>query len=103
MWNFENKYIPELDAHYSRIIASWANAGGSFEPKLVKVGPNRYKMLPSPFELWLKDDLKLSEEDRKNIKEMLENGKLELEIRAEGFWSGVKAAREKKEKETTEE
>ena len=65
MWNFENKYIKELDAHYSRIIASWANAGGTFDPILVKVGPHQYKRLPSPFELWLKDDLKLPEEDIK--------------------------------------
>ena len=28
MATFENKYIEDKDVHYSRIIASWINAGG---------------------------------------------------------------------------
>lgn len=84
MWNFENKYILELDCHYSRIIASWLNSGKEISPRLKKLGKHRYKILKSNFELWL-ESLGLSEEQVKEIYEMATNGKLELENSASTF------------------
>ena len=68
---FENKYIPEMDVHYSRIIASWFKVGGS-------------KYL-GDFRKWLKTLDKLTDDQRREIEFLFDNGKLELEFSAKNF------------------
>lgn len=69
---FENKYVPELDAHYSRIIASW-----------LRKFQNPYTN-PDLFRDWLKS-LGLNEDQVHEIYEMATCGKLEIEARAGRF------------------
>lgn len=68
---FENKYVPEIGAHYSRIIASWFKVGGT-------------KYL-SDFRKWLKTLNQLTDDQRHDIEFMFDNGKLELEFSAKNF------------------
>ena len=68
---FENKYIAAIDAHYSRIIASWYKAGGT-----------RYL---GDFRKWLKTLTQLTDDQRHEIEFLFDNGKLELEMSAHNF------------------
>lgn len=68
---FENKYIPAIGAHYSRIIMSWYRVGG---------GRNL-----SNFSKWLKTLTELTDDQRDDIEHMFICGKLELEISAKNF------------------
>lgn len=69
---FENKLINGI--HASRYIASWVIAGGSLY----------YGEDINDFYKWLLS-MDLTEDEAKHIKRLAENGKLELEIRAEKF------------------
>ena len=88
MGSFENKYVEAVGCHYSRIIASWRNSSigisEGFSPRFEKLGKGHYKLLPSWFETWLKT-LPLTEEEVRDIIEMADCGKFELEQNAEKF------------------
>lgn len=70
---FENKLIKGI--HATRFIMSWVREGG----KLGHLGGGY-----SEFNEWLKS-LGLSDEEIKDIMEIAQNGKLELEISAKKF------------------
>lgn len=74
---FENKYIARLDCHYSRIIASWYNAGGTIETSVRK---------SLKFFEWMKT-IGLTDDERKEIWYLATNGKLEFEDSARKFIS----------------
>lgn len=69
---FENKLINGI--HASRYIASWVRAGGELY----------YGEDISNFYKWLLS-MDITEDEAKHIKRLAENGKLELETRAEKF------------------
>ena len=68
---FENKYIPAIDAFYSRIIASWYNAGGT--------------SCLGDFRKWLKTLPQLTDDQRYETEFLFRCGKLELEMSAHNF------------------
>lgn len=68
---FENKFT-QAGIRYSRYIASWMNKGGEIY----------YGGL---FEQWLRDVLKLTEEEISDIMFLATNGKMELEVSAALF------------------
>lgn len=72
---FENKYIERLDCHYSRIIASWYNAGGEIPTA---------RWAKTSFAKWLKS-LGFTDQEAYDIWNMATCGKLELEHSAEKF------------------
>ena len=76
MSDFENKQI--MGIHVSRYIASWRNAGGS-----------NFYHVDSEFDDWLKqlsfDGKRMTDEDRRFIRNFAECGKLELEYDAKSF------------------
>ena len=70
--DMENVYLSEYGIHYSRIIASWHNAGG--------------RSYGRKFKDWLRaDDLNLTEEEIRAIVNLATCGKLEWEEHARKF------------------
>lgn len=67
----ENKKVAATGIHYSRYIASWINCG------------NQYG-----FEDWLESMQEITADERRDIKEMWMNGKLELECNIREFLKG---------------
>lgn len=70
IFDFENK-VSSQGIHYSRYIASWVNELRH---------PEKFS-----FRQWLSEELKLPEEEVKDIYDMYTNGKLELEVSASKF------------------
>ena len=64
----ENKKVKATGIHYSRYIASWMNCGNEYG-----------------FEEWLKTMPEITEDERRDIKEMYMCGKLELETDIKKF------------------
>lgn len=88
----ENKYVQKLGCNYSRIVASFINAGGDFTPKFEKVADREYKIRSSDFENWLRS-LGLDEEEVIELWEFATCGKVELENNAHKFLGHVKPAK----------
>ena len=81
MYNFENKIVGDGTLFYSRIIASWYNAGG-----VIYSGcQNRITGENWRFVRWLESLGFLTEEQIREIRHMAEDGKLELEDSAKRF------------------
>ena len=78
--NFENKYIADCDIHYSRIISSWLNVGGS-----LRTGKDK-----NDFLRWLIGMGVLTYEQIDDIYNMATNGKLEWESNARLFLNSIK-------------
>ena len=74
---FENKYAGGV--YYSRIIASWVNAGGDFKINLKERG-----VMNTKFAKWLKS-LGISDHEIWEIWNLATCGKLELETNAKRF------------------
>ena len=73
---FENKFVESCYAHYSRIIASWVNAGGTFT----------HPWVHSKFAEWLRGlPVDITEEQIHEMHEMATNGKLEFESLARRY------------------
>jgi hypothetical protein len=73
---FENKFIESCHTHYSRIIASWVKAGGTFT----------HPWLFSEFAEWIRSlPVDITEEQIYEMYEMATNGKLEFEILARRY------------------
>jgi hypothetical protein len=95
MDRFENKCVESCffgGAHYSRIIASWCNIGGTMERKRIKIpceGGRGWKLgFDWPFRDWLQSLVTkhlIDEYDMENILFLVDNGKLELEEDARKF------------------
>lgn len=78
---FENKIVGNGTLFYSRIIASWHNAGG-----VIYSGcENRITGENWRFIRWLESLGFLTEEQIRDIRHMAEDGKLELEDNARRF------------------
>lgn len=74
--DFENKFIESCYAHYSRIIASWVNAGGTFTDPWTH----------SAFAEWLRSiPVDITEDQIHEMHMLATNGKMEFEILAERF------------------
>ena len=82
MYDFENKIVGTGTLYYSRIIASWHNAGGVIYSGGCK---NRITGENWRFVRWLKSLGFLTEEQIREIRHMAEDGKLELEDSAKKF------------------
>lgn len=81
MYNYENKIVGTGTLFYSRIIASWHNAGG-----VIYSGcKNRITGENWRFVRWLESLGFLTEEQIREIRHMAEDGKLELEDSAKRF------------------
>ena len=76
--SWENKYIADLGINYSRIIASWYQAGGRLET-LEQM---------KKFKQWLKETEVLSDEQIDEIYMQATNGKLEWIDHAKSFLTG---------------
>lgn len=69
----ENKKVKATGIHYSRYIASWRNCGDKYG-----------------FEEWLETMPEITEDERRDIKEMYMCGKLELECNIREFLKNFK-------------
>lgn len=78
----ENKYLDDYGIHYSRIIASWYEAGGK---RIESFWTNPFTGEENEFIRWLKQTRALSDEDIKNIFLQATNGKLEWVNNAKKF------------------
>lgn len=78
MNEFENKIIKDI--HASRYIASWVNAGGTFDRK----PGGRFD-----FRVWL-ESLGLEDDEVRFIYNLAENGKLELQENAKKVLKSLK-------------
>jgi hypothetical protein len=82
MYHFENKVVGNGTIDYSRIIASWYNAGGVIYSSSLK---NRKTGENWRFVRWLRSFGFLSEEEINEIRHMAEDSNLELEDNAKAF------------------
>lgn len=84
---WENKYLADYCIHYSRIIASWYEAGGD---RILSFWKNPFTGETNEFIRWLEQTGALSDEDIHNIMLLATNGKSEWVHNAKKFLEAEK-------------
>ena len=79
---WENKFLENYGIHYSRIIASWYEAGGK---RIASYWKNPFTGEVNEFIRWLEQTKALTDDDIKNIFLQATNGKMEWVKNAKKF------------------